>query len=107
MQPYNNCPLCNREDIQLVPHHLVPKTLHEENWYKKHLTPEQMNVIFWVCVDCHSAIHKFHPAKELANDYNTPEKIMADEKIMKFAKFAAKQKGGIGQRSMKKRGSEL
>ncbi|MEI7541978.1 MAG: hypothetical protein WCJ94_01850 [bacterium] len=106
MQTDNNCPLCKRE-TQLVPHHVIPKTLHSENWFKKHLTPEQMNITFLVCVDCHSAIHKFHSSKELANDFNTLEKIMADEKIMNFAKFAAKQKGGIGQRSMKKRGSEL
>ena len=106
MQPYSNCPLCKRE-IALVIHHLIPKTLHQENWYKKNLTQEQLEQVLWVCVDCHNAIHKFHPSKELADSFNTPDKIMADDKIMNFAKFAAKQKGGIGQRSMKKRGSEI
>ena len=106
MENKSGCPLCGR-DIILVPHHLIPKSLHEENWYKKHLTKEQMERLFMVCHDCHDAIHKFYPAKELASNFDTPEKILADDKIIKFAKFAAKQKGSIGLRSMKKRGGEL
>ncbi len=106
METNTSCPLCNRE-ISLVPHHLIPKSLHEENWYKKHFTKEEMNTIFMLCHDCHDAIHKFYPAKILATDFATPEKILTDEKIINFAKFAAKQKGSIGLRSMKKKGNEL
>jgi hypothetical protein len=98
------CPLCGRE-IELVPHHFIPTTLHRENWYKKNFTQEQMDRSFDVCVDCHNAIHKFYNPRELADIMNTPEKILEDEKIMKFAKFAAKQKSAIGLRTKKSRGS--
>jgi hypothetical protein len=106
MQNENVCPLCSRE-IPLVPHHLIPKAVQSENWFKNHFTPEQMEQHIMVCVDCHNAIHKFHESRELGQEVNTLEKILADEKIMKFAKFAAKQKGGIGLRAPKKKGWTL
>lgn len=106
MNPTGTCPLCGRV-IELVPHHLIPKAVQTENWFKNHFTQEQMEQNIMVCVDCHNAIHKFHESRELGQEINTPEKIIADEKIMKFAKFAAKQKGGIGTRAPKKKGWTL
>lgn len=105
-QQEQKCPLCGRE-AHLVPHHFVPKSVQSENWFKKNFTPAQFEEHVMVCVDCHNAIHKFHDSRELGQNINTLEKIMADDKIMKFAKFAAKQKGGIGQRAPKKRGWTL
>jgi len=98
------CPLCKRE-LDLVPHHFIPSSLHKDNWYKKRYTEEQLNMHADVCVDCHNAIHKFHDNKELADNINTLDKILEDDKIMKFAKFAAKQKGSIGTRTKKSRDS--
>jgi uncharacterized protein with PIN domain len=106
MNPTGNCPICNRE-IELVPHHLIPKAVQSENWFKNHFKPEQFEEKIMVCVDCHNAIHKFHESRELGQEINTLEKILADEKIVKFAKFAAKQKGGIGTRAPKKKGFQL
>lgn len=106
MNPTGICPICTRE-IELVEHHLIPKTVQKENWFKNHFKPEQFEEKIMVCVDCHNAIHKFHESRELGQEMNTLEKILADEKIVKFAKFAAKQKGGIGLRAPKKRGSQL
>ncbi|MCE5299988.1 MAG: hypothetical protein LLG37_03815 [Spirochaetia bacterium] len=60
-----------------------------------------------VCVDCHNGIHKFHNAKDLADNLNTLEKIVQEKKIMKFAKFAAKQVNPISQKSKKSRNFNL
>jgi hypothetical protein len=106
MNPTGVCPVCTRE-IELVVHHLIPKAVQTENWFKNHFKPEQFEEKIMVCVDCHNAIHKFHDSRELGQEMNTLEKILADEKIVKFAKFAAKQKGGIGLRAPKKKGFQL
>lgn len=106
MNPTGKCPLCNRE-IELLEHHLIPKNQHEENWFKKNYTPEQLGQVMMVCLDCHNAIHKFYSSRELGQNLNTPDLILADEKIVKFAKFAAKQKGSISQRAPKKKGFNL
>lgn len=47
-----------------------------------------------ICRPCHSAIHRTHDNLTLANEYNTVENLLKDEKIYKFAKFASKQKTG-------------
>lgn len=96
------CPLCGRE-LHLVAHHFIPTTLHKENWYKRRFTQEQFDEHVMVCVDCHNAVHKLHEAKELADNLNTLDKLKEDEKIMKFAKFAAKQKNPISTRTKKGR----
>jgi hypothetical protein len=106
MNPTGTCAICGRE-IELVEHHLIPKTVQKENWFKNNFSAGQFEEKIMVCVDCHNAIHKFHDSRELGQNINTLEKILANEKIVKFAKFAAKQKGSIGQRSPKKRGSQL
>ena len=106
MNPTGVCHICNRE-IELVEHHLIPKTVQKENWFKNNFRAEQFEEKIMVCVDCHNAIHKFHDSRELGQNINTLEKILADDKIVKFAKFAAKQKGGIGMRAPKKKGFQL
>lgn len=47
-----------------------------------------------VCRECHSTIHRTHTNMELASDYNTVEKLLGDERISKFCKWASKQKRG-------------
>ncbi|HRU38961.1 MAG TPA: hypothetical protein P5511_03715 [Candidatus Goldiibacteriota bacterium] len=106
MNPTGKCPVCGRE-IELVEHHLVPKAVQEENWFKNNYTSAQFEQKIMVCVDCHNAIHKFHDPRQLGRELNSLEKILSDEKIAKFAKFAAKQKGSISGRAPKKRGWQL
>lgn len=47
-----------------------------------------------LCRQCHSAVHRIHPEMELATEYNTVEKLFADEEILKFGKWASKQRPG-------------
>ena len=47
-----------------------------------------------LCRQCHSAVHRIHSEMELATDYNTVDKLLGDEEILKFGKWASKQRPG-------------
>lgn len=47
-----------------------------------------------ICRPCHTTIHKTHNNLDLALYYNTIAKLLEDEKISKFCKWASKQKTG-------------
>ena len=47
-----------------------------------------------VCRPCHSTIHRTHDNMTLAIHFNTVEKLLTDEKILKFCKWANKQRPG-------------
>jgi hypothetical protein len=86
------CELCER-DKPLTFHHLIPRTLHSNSWFKKRYTMHEMKTRgLDLCNLCHDTLHKFYPAKTLGRDYNTKEKILADEKMNKAIQFNKKQK---------------
>ena len=45
-----------------------------------------------VCTLCHSGIHDIYDEKELAENFNTKELLMADERIKKHVEWSRKQK---------------
>lgn len=87
------CPICTRDEIELTVHHLIPKTLHQNEWFLKRYTLEEMQKSkLDVCRLCHSKIHYIEKEKVLGREYNTLEKILEHEEIKKFIPFAKKQK---------------
>ncbi len=44
-----------------------------------------------VCGDCHAAIHRFIPHKELARLYNTREKLLKHPQLGAFIAWVAKR----------------
>lgn len=87
------CPICNRIDIELTEHHLIPRTLHDNAWFQKRYTLQEMkkNTIA-VCRLCHDKIHTVEKEKVLGREYNTLEKLILHPEIQKFIPFAHKQK---------------
>ena len=85
------CELCERS-TPLTRHHLVPRTLHKEfrkmGWTKKDL---EFGVAM-LCRPCHSAVHRHATERELAEVYNTVEKLLEHEQIHAFARWASQQK---------------
>lgn len=82
-----HCELCAREK-DLTFHHLIPRTLHANKWFKKNYTRQQMAAGVYLCRDCHSAVHRFVPSeKDLGRQYDTLEKLQAHPEIQKFAKW--------------------
>mmetsp|Transcript_13608 Transcript_13608/g.22181 ORF Transcript_13608/g.22181 Transcript_13608/m.22181 type:complete len:303 (-) Transcript_13608:1305-2213(-) len=47
-----------------------------------------------LCRICHSAIHRLHTEWELAVEYNTMERLLNCEEVMKFGRWANKQRPG-------------
>jgi hypothetical protein len=47
-----------------------------------------------LCRWCHSAVHRIHTEMELATQYNTLDRLFGDEEILKFGKWASKQRPG-------------
>jgi hypothetical protein len=47
-----------------------------------------------ICRQCHSAIHRTHSNMELALHYNTVNKLLEDDSISKFCRWASKQRAG-------------
>ena len=88
-----NCTLCDRD---------TPAEYQE----KHHLTPKckKGKDTDAVCVDCGDQIHQLFTNKQIKNDYNTIEKLKANEKIQKWIKWVKKRKTfGICMKRKKKR----
>lgn len=47
-----------------------------------------------VCRQCHSTVHRTHTNMDLALSYSTVEKLLEDDQIYKFCKWASKQRAG-------------
>lgn len=47
-----------------------------------------------ICRNCHSAIHSTYDNMILATKYNTVEKLISDDSIYNFCKWASKQRAG-------------
>lgn len=84
------CELCNRENIVLTKHHLLPR---EEGGKEEHIS--------YICEDCHKHIHALYTNRELAVRLNTIKDLQADEKIAKYLKFIKKQPASKKVRSRK------
>jgi hypothetical protein len=85
------CALCGRER-KLTFHHLIPRTLHSNKWFEKNFTKEEMRTRgIEVCRECHSAIHRFIPEKELGRNFNTLEKLLTHEALSRFVSWISKR----------------
>ena len=74
------CELCERSDIKLTKHHLIPR---EEGGTEKD--------IVMICSDCHRQIHTSYSNQELALLLFSIEALKSDEKLKKFIRFIKKQ----------------
>lgn len=76
-----DCPICSRAMINgpsVDEHHFIPKCKKGKEKVKLHKT-------------CHRFIHATFSEKELAQEYNTPEKILSFELIKNYVKWLSKK----------------
>lgn len=86
-----SCEMCERY-VSRTLHHLIPRELHKTLVHR--ISKEELSKTVKICRMCHSSIHRFFTNEELANHYNTIEKLLGDEKMYKYASWAAKQPAG-------------
>jgi len=75
------CELCKREVGTLTQHHLTPKSRGGSKGKR-----------IMVCISCKDMIHQLIPNKELDREYDTLEKLLANEKIKKYVKWISNKK---------------
>lgn len=87
----NNCVICDRElgdENTISKHHLVPKSKggrHGETILIHNI--------------CHQKIHSLFTEKELRDNYQTVEKLRANEEMQKFKKWVSKKDPNYYQRN--------
>ncbi len=84
------CKLCEQEVERTSKHHLIPRTVHRNKWFKKNFTKEVLHTTVDLCRDCHKEIHRQITEKELGRHFNTIEKLRTHENIAKFIKWLVK-----------------
>eukprot|EP01080_Neovahlkampfia_damariscottae_P003296 gene3296-5737_t len=85
-----NCVLCGR-DMALTFHHLIPRMTHKK-MLKKGFNKTDLNRGIMICRPCHNAIHRLIDHESMALEYYTLDLIMTNEKVLKWIKYAEKQK---------------
>ncbi|KAK9762225.1 hypothetical protein K7432_012255 [Basidiobolus ranarum] len=89
--PPGHCLLCAR-CMPLTFHHLVPKATHRQMLKKKIFSKEQLGEGITICRPCHSAIHRLITNEVLAIEFNTLDKLLDNESLQKWIKYAEKQR---------------
>lgn len=86
------CVFCNRPDVPgMHGHHVVPRCKGG-----KEIVP--------TCGSCGSFIHATWSHNQLRDEYNTFEKIVADERFQKYLKWLMKQQPTAKFRSVRRNG---
>lgn len=81
------CELCGIEN-ELTFHHLIPKCLHTNKWYKKQYTREVLSRGINICENhCHFEIHRLITEKEMGKYYNTLKRLLIHKKVKKYVKW--------------------
>ena len=99
-QTQRRCALCGRSDpaLRLTRHHLVPRTRvrkakrkRNDNARELADTAERRGVAD-LCKACHGMIHAVLTEKQLAEHYNSIERLLEHEEVACFVAWVAKQK---------------
>lgn len=83
----DTCQLCERRVSATTRHHLIPRTLHANKWFKKRFSREELHATVDLCRDCHRQIHQFFTPKELGRTYHSLEKLLADARMQRFVEW--------------------
>lgn len=88
------CEICERE-AELHPHHLIPQKLLKKIRRKKGMIKLLHPPTIQVCTDCEKTIHALFTLKQLANGYNTLEKLKNEKRMKKYIEWVRDKPVGI------------
>lgn len=79
---FTKCQICSRNtpDKYIERHHLIPR---RQGGQRRRIQGGYISV----CCDCGDILHKLFTNKQLAIEYNTLEKILNSEKIVKWINY--------------------
>ena len=89
----DKCELCGSTNDYLNFHHLIPRTLHSNKFFKKNYDKDYLkNHGIWICkFYCHVQIHRFITEKDMGLTYNTKEKLLEHPDVKKFIEWRSKR----------------
>ena len=90
MAKHGRCELCGTE-AALTFHHLIPRTVHSNKWFRKRYARDEMQQGIDICRQCHSTIHRMIPEKEMARAYNSIETLQAHPEVARYLDWARKK----------------
>jgi PP-loop superfamily ATP-utilizing enzyme len=100
MARLGTCELCERPNIEVTRHHLIPRTRHKNKRNKKTFDREEVRSrVAELCRPCHKFIHTVLTEKELESGYNTIEQLVAHPEIRKFVDWIRTKHPGLRVRS--------
>ena len=92
----DRCALCEREQVKLTRHHLIPKVTHrKKRTQKQHARVAMLESIAWVCRPCHSQIHLVLSNKQMSEQYHSVEALKSVPEISKFIEWIKKRPAGL------------
>ncbi|WP_201586955.1 hypothetical protein [Psychrobacter jeotgali] len=90
------CELCQRDEVKLTRHHLIPRARHNKKRTQRHFSRREMQTdIAMLCRPCHSQIHSIFDNHELASYYHTIERLQAHSEVQKFINWVKKRPAGL------------
>lgn len=88
------CELCGRDWVRLSFHHLIPREAADKavrrGWHRR----EDLERGAWLCHACHGFVHSWRPNAELAREFYTVERLLAEEEVRRWAGWVGKLRGG-------------
>ena len=92
----DSCELCQRPEVFLTKHHLVPRTRHRKKSAQRRFARDEMrNGILWLCRPCHNHIHDRFSEKELEAQYHSREALLAHPDIGRFVDWLRGKPAGF------------
>jgi len=90
------CELCQRPEVYLTRHHLIPRTRHRKKSARRRFSVAEMrNRVLWLCRPCHNHIHGTLSEKELADAFHTREALLAHPDIQRFVAWLREKPAGF------------
>lgn len=70
----------------MTAHHLIPRTLHRNKWFKKNFTRDVLRRTVPLCRGCHHEIHEQIPdEKRMGKESNTVEGLLSHPNVAAYA----------------------
>ena len=93
MEESITCPICKRDTPKQYQeeHHLIPRGISSRNKYAKLPQNQNGSKTVTVCNDCGNQIHLLFTEKELAEQYNSLDKLLSSQEVNKWSRWVSKQ----------------
>ncbi len=98
------CELCKRHPIEVTRHHLIPRARHRKGSTRRRFTREEATGrVALLCRACHRFIHSRLTEREMADEFDTMEKLRAHPDIDTFVNWIANKATGLRVHSARKK----